>query len=374
MSYDLQIWTVTEPDWEQIFEGLEGWQFSKESISIQGVSWVINAGPYLRVEPEDIPEEVFPILAGIQYLIEMNLEPTHAPKTAYDIIRRVAGRIAKESIGVILDPQEGVITTPRGVKRKLERKKNERISVLAFGWWFTETELKDPTGFNRFYTMLESYLPEALPRRYGKYSPPQFSLEKNGKDHFIEFLTNEELFVTWYPHYPVLNVNLGIFSGFGPRKQGYRSNHLNLTVDSMAWSQPGWDLALRRFWYEISNFVRPFYGEVRILNNYILRRGSILLDGISDEHPIKNGWWKGIPKDLGPAVVLGQRYADLWPKFVNRSDREDDHYFASVDDWVSGKTVKQLVGRVPRNIAQPPWRGDPNAYPQKWPFEHPFSE
>jgi hypothetical protein len=287
------------------------------------------------------------------------------------LVKRAANLIAKETHGIILDPQESVLSTPRGVKRIIEQKKPNQISVLEFGWWFTESKLLDEKGFEEFYSILETYLPEALPRRYGKYSPPQYKLAENGKDHFLDFIANETIHVTWYPSYPVLSVYPGIF-GFGPRKQGFRTNHLNIKVDAHVCNQPGWNIALHRFWHETSDFIHPFYGEVRLLNNYLLQSGRLVIDKKTDEHPIRNGWWKGIPKKLGLALVLDQRYADLWSKFRKRSEDKNGLYYASTEDWGSKKPITRKVGRVPMNIAQPSRIVNPDGYPKKWPFEHPY--
>jgi len=370
MSFDLLIWSAIEPNLEKIFSDLDGWEIKKNTIYFQRGSWIINIYPKSEVEEEDIPEVVFPALPGIKYLVEITLEPTHAPQSAYELANKAANLIAKETHGIILDPQESVLSTPRGVKRIIEQKKPDRISVLEFGWWFTESKLLDKKGFKEFYSILETYLPEVLPRRYGTHSPPQYRLAENGRDHFLNFLSKETIHVTWYPSYPVLSVYPGFF-GFGPRKQGFRTNHLNIKIDSNVFNQPGWNVALHRFWHETSDFIHPFYGEVRPLRNYMLRSGRLVLDKKTDESPIKNGWWKGIPKKLGLALVLDQRYADLWPNYQKRSEYINGLYYASTEDWGSKKTITRIVGRVPWNIAQSSQIVNPDGYPKKWPFENP---
>jgi len=379
MSYDMQVWSVVNPDWRQIAAGIDGWNISEHFLTFQKASWQIVVGPRSRVEEEDIPEDVFRSLPGIQFVTEMNLEPIHAPEAAHKMLQRMAARIAKDSYGVVLDPQQDTITSPRGVKRIIHSKQYDRISVLNFAWWFNESPLIEQGGFIRLLSTLEKYLPEALPRRYGKYEPPQYQYETQGKDHFVEFISNETLGVVWYPHYPVLSVWLGVYGGFGPRRQGYRTNSLYIDVDASAWAQPGWDIALRRFWYEMSDFIHPFFGEVRVLSNYLLQRGRLVGDRMTDRHPIRNGWWNGVPKRLGSAVVIDRRYAELWTKFVKRSEQRNSLYFISSDDWISEKRVDRLVGGVPRGIAQgeysqPPPRLGRTTYPRMWPFEYPFSD
>jgi hypothetical protein len=151
----------------------------------------------------------------------------------------------------------------------------------------------------------------------------------------------------WYPRYPVLGVYIGVYEGYGPTRSGYRANDITVTVHASALSQPGWQLALERFWYGMSDLTRPFYGEIRLMAGYILKKGRIYHDAKTDSHPIKGGWWNGIPCPMGQAVVVGEPYSTLWPKFVARSEAHNGLHFISVDNWLSDKTVDRLERKKP---------------------------
>jgi hypothetical protein len=73
MSYDLQIWSAIEPNLEKIFSNHDGWKIKKNTIYFEGGAWIININPKSEVEEEDIPEEVFPALPGIKYLLRLTL-------------------------------------------------------------------------------------------------------------------------------------------------------------------------------------------------------------------------------------------------------------------------------------------------------------
>jgi hypothetical protein len=135
----------------------------------------------------------------------------------------------------------------------------------------------------------------------------------------------------------------------------------------------------------MSDTIRPFYGETRLLSGHIVKKGRLYSDAKSDSHPIRNGWWNGIPHPMGQAVVMGEPYLALWPKYAEKVERRGELCFASVDDWLSGKTVESVVGRVPKNLAQGKYsdrvrqmgkRGKRtrNTYPKTWPFDGPFSD
>jgi hypothetical protein len=381
VSYDLQVWSTAQPDFKQIATSLEGWAASEGSLTFSATSWQIVAGPTSNVEEEDIPEEIYRALPGIRYLTELNLEPIHAPASARKALGRAAARLAQVGHGLVLDRQQGTLSTPRGVRRVISpsARPEERIAVLQLSWWFDGDPLHKQGGFERLLVTLERYLPEALPRRYGDHEPPRYRYESEGREHFLGFLANEKLAAVWYPHYPVLSVWPGVYGGFGPQRQGYRSKFLAVTVDASAWAQPGWALALRRFWFAMSGLLGPFFGEVRLLGGHLLRRGRDFIDSESVLHPVRNGWWNGVPANLGPATVLGQPYAALWPKFVRYAERQGGLYFLTGDDWLSNAGVERIVGKVPRRIAQGRY-SDPyrvisrTTYPRDWPFEGPFAE
>jgi hypothetical protein len=379
MSYDIRVWSVKEPDWTDKLSESDGWLFEDRSCVLNKATWQIVVGPALPVEDGDIPDDVIDKLPGIRYLTEINLEPLGAPQSGHDLLRKIVNRMAKDSHAVVEDPQQGKILTPRGVQRIKKAAAEERASVFQLSWWFNESPVLQDDGLHQLVNTMEKLLPEALPKRYGRFEPPKFRYDDHGKNHFIKFLADEDLFVVWYPHYPVLNVNFGIYSGFGPTRQGYRVNHISITVHASALSQPGWNLALKRFWYGSSEVIKPFYGEVRLMSGYILKRGRISQDSQTETHPVKNGWWKGLPSPMGQAAVIGEPYISCWSRFVKHSKQRDGLYFVSVDDWLSGKTADLLVRGVPKNLAQKNFftlfrLSEPRtAHSNKWPFNGPFS-
>lgn len=380
MSYDIRVWSVVEPVWTDTLLQSDGWYPEGSSHVLCKADWQIVVGSPLRVEDEDIPDDVIDKLPGIRYLTEINLEPIHAPKSAHTILRRIINRVAKDSLAVVEDPQKGNIVTPRGVHRIRTVASEERASALELGWWFNESPVLQDNGLHQFVSTMERLLPEALPKRYGSYEPPQYRYADKGKGHFIEFLSREDFFVVWYPHYPILSVHVGVYNGYGPSRLGYRANNITATVHASALSQLGWQLALERFWYGMSSLIKPFYGEIRLMTGYILKKGRIYHDAKTDSPPIKNGWWNGIPRPMGQAAVVGYPYSTLWPRFVERSEQRDGLHFISVTDWLSSKTVDRLVRGVPKTLAQGKYSdpskrlGGKTSYPKAWPFGDPFSD
>jgi hypothetical protein len=209
MSYDIRVWSVIEPEWVNILPESEGWQAQRESRLLGKSTWQIVVRPTLLVEDEDIPDEVLVKLPGIRYLTEVNLEPISAPGFAHDTLRRLVKRASKAAYAAVEDPQKGTVETARGVGRITRRRSDERGQVLNLAWWFNDGPVLQADGLLQLVNTMERLLPEALPRRYGAYEPPQYKYEEQGKERFCEFLAEERLATVWYPHYPFLHVWVG---------------------------------------------------------------------------------------------------------------------------------------------------------------------
>jgi hypothetical protein len=81
--------------------------------------------------------------------------------------------IAKREHGILLDPQSGTVTLPSGIQRFMGTDPYENASLIALSRWFTKGPLGEGNRYDLFLDILEAELPEALPRRYGKFEPPQ---------------------------------------------------------------------------------------------------------------------------------------------------------------------------------------------------------
>src|SRR5437764_1182420 len=99
MSYDLRIWCRKElPESEEgTAEGATDWRVN------------VSSGTFT---PEEMPEELNEKYTGIQYVVDLSLEPSSAPPAGMNAVWRVARRIAKIAQGVIEDPQSDSLEVP----------------------------------------------------------------------------------------------------------------------------------------------------------------------------------------------------------------------------------------------------------------------
>ena len=384
MSYDIQIWSTEKvtPDDELLTD---------ENLLADGLGWVyrtnnwqIVIGQSNKVIDEDLPEGVEALLPGIQYVADIMLEPINAPKIAHSKLNSISKRMAKNSHGIILDQQLGTFQTPAGVKRYMPKKREERFSILVLSWWFNDGPLLTEEGLDRLISLMERKLPEALPRRYGQYEPPQHIYSSENKTHFLKFLSdNMETSVVWYPNRPVIGVYLFCSKQWGMKRQGFKSNYIKVLFESSVLEQPGWALSIRKFWKSASKIIQAYYGDVRTLNNAIRSRSSYSIDGKTDFHPVRGPWWKGIPSKIGHAAVIGDPYLSIWNRFVKSSEIDGNLAYISNEKWSGKRDLSKNISGVPRNIAQRnkpkmittkrhgyksshvEWNKD---YPSLWPF------
>jgi hypothetical protein len=393
MSYDIQVWSV-RPFEVHALRKPELWQQESASWVHAGKNWQIVISASDRVQPEDIPEEITKLLPGIEWLTNLNLEGK-ASGEAFRLEQSAGDGIARHSHGAVLDQQDGSIRLPSGVKRFLSPKTKEAFDVLSMSWWLLGNPIETREGREGFVELLERLLPECLPKRCGLYEPPQHVYDQTGKQHCLAFWQeNAYDMIVWYPHRPVVSVHFALPNPVGAHKLGFRANHAGIEIEKNALQQPGWATALKRFWRDASIFLRPIYGDVRVLHGYEWM-GATVSGG--QQHPVKSWWWAGIPETLGTEVVLGEMYQKLWPEFMVSSTMADRLAFAAQEDWATDKDLATTVGRPPQAQMQIPDRssgvlnaedfrkymeevrrvGAQNArrkYPEGWPFGEQFAD
>jgi hypothetical protein len=377
MSYDLQVWSVQPPGLPACLPDAVRWLQAGDAWSYRRRAWQVVLNPPDRALPEDVPDAVAAALPGIAWLTELNLEPIGAPEPGHKLLARAGLGIAKAAHGVVLDPQQDTVATPTGVKRWVSPGADEQAAVIALTWWCVEGPLARGTGFGELLEVLAATLPEALPRRYGLYEPPQHTYAETGRAHLLEFLDEHArgIGTVLYPHPPFASLSLEVPEEIGGSPKGFRSGRMEIQMDVAALRQPGWPAALSRAWRLVGRAVRPFYGDVRTLRGFRRSRGRYWFGGGTEQHPVCSWWWAGLPQGPVHAAVIGEPYLSLWPAFANAAECEDGLAFVTTDDWLSEEDAFRLTGPAPAGAGQiaSEARGRPSAreYPPVWPFGAP---
>ncbi len=357
MSYDLEVYLVNKPE---LVEGIE----SK--------NWLISVHDICCVEEEDIPVDVRRQLPGIKFLQRVTIEGL-APDSAYKKALALVKKIAKSYRGVIVDQQQGLIETPRGLKRiqvgsfcKEDSGKQFEVSIF-----FNNLDVITPNNLDKIVNILSGSMCEALPRRYGLIEPPEYKLENQGIEHFLEFLKQYyKDSIVWCCSKPFSYIFLSVPEQIGPTNMGYRCAKLSIIGSCSALSDDGFCLELIRVWKKLSILLSSFYSEIR-----------------EGECPIKSWWWNGIPATSPICCLISEPYINLWPEFKEYANTNEIGQLFSISN--DRNTLVNLWNTLPSTISQPSQirrEFDPETgelwsesiisdllYPTKWPFDGPRS-
>ena len=158
MSYDLNIWSRQRVKTDQ--------------YEIKMGEYTINIEESVVVEEEDIPTEVLISYSDIKYLTSLYLQPYTNEKTIIEKAMRYAKKIAREFDGVVENPQfeNNVLLTSKKKTFTRATRDADKISIC----WYMDCQQSLSNYVADFVDLLEKYLPQALPRRYGSFEPPKF--------------------------------------------------------------------------------------------------------------------------------------------------------------------------------------------------------
>ncbi len=327
---------------------------------------------------EDTPLDVASTLPGIRYFTELNLQPFDASNTAKKTLFKIASAVAKASHGLVYDPQTDELITPRGVKRFIPQARDERFSIIELGFWFLNGQIFTRDGIEGFLHLCETLLPEALPRRYGLYEPPQYVLADHGREHLLTFLyENLDDSPVLYTTRPVLGLGFSCTKERFHPWNGFRSNRVSIAIEVSVIQQPGWQEQLGHFWATGCRNLSPFYSDVRTLKGYVRMGGTYGVDHKSEEHPIRSCFWRGVPSELGHAIAIGEPYIDLWPQASMEGERHGDLTVLNTGRWVEGDNLTIKVPDRIRQKSAPKYDSSEDVlnsqwidvYPEIWPFE-----
>ncbi|MBU1382459.1 hypothetical protein KKD49_16635 [Myxococcota bacterium] len=172
----------------------------------------------MEVLDEDIPDSIIGTIPGLQYLIECYIEPTTSSQSIIKEMTKMAKTLAQNSYGLVYNPQTDEMILPTGVKRFKSIEKTERLSVIELTWWLNDNSILNKEKLLEFLNILEKYLPEALPKRYGTYEPPKEKfIDKNT---FADFLIENSSSNVWIAS-NLAQIEFRLPEQIGPSKLGY---------------------------------------------------------------------------------------------------------------------------------------------------------
>lgn len=390
MSYDLRIWSSGQISEDSLLAKAD-YKLHNDFFLREGKGWQVIISRSYLVEPEDIPDSIMQALPGISFMTEISIEPISAPEKIKNETLRLCNALAKEMKGIVEDPQVGTAKVPTGVKKVIDVNfKCKNRPLVSLIWFFDDVMFYQSKKIGQFIDLLEKYMPDALPRRYGEFEPPQYKYAETGKVHLIDFLKRGSSPV-WYatkpfthmhfsiPHIEkekaeiikndLINKDINPQSYYGAAMRKFRSGYIELQLLQDIFIQPDWNLAVKRLFIEIAKLLKPFYSEI-ICEQLGSMTGEQYIK-MEKEGLFRSWWWRGIPRDLGYAVVLDKQYISQWEQFkMVASCISDNLYMADCFGEPGLKNVSSKIGAVPESIVAPK---DKNKMAAFFPFQSALS-
>jgi hypothetical protein len=376
MRMSLNVWISEEVEVSTLL-GRSGWIPEEGGgAHYSSHTYLAEAGSSTPVFPAEVPNEVTALLPGVAWMVILALEGMSP--TGQRVLSKAATTIARAGHGVVEDPQQCVFRTPSGVRRYDKPVAGKKVTVVSLGWWAPGGPLLTVQGIAALYNCLQRLLPEGVPRRWGLGEPPDHSLSEERVEGLVSFIDEfRDDFLVFKVVHPCLEEHLQVHSQWGMRGgrfNRFETTHLRIDVEASVLNQPGWGRQLSRTFESVTEVIRPFYAEARVLEMAAWGRLGYDL-GNSQLHPIQQSFWRGIPVSAPLAAALGDPYKAIWPDFPGPS--VGNFLVASNEVWARGLTVHPWY--PPPGLAQefdghwaPAGPGQVTRYATSWPSLWPF--
>lgn len=265
VSYDLDVFGQRALTREDLIALLKAAGLDVDEAESQGDSLTVVRGAKhrysftlglpVRLEPEDVPEEVTAVMLGPRVLYDLIVEGSSATETPHAV--RFARRLAQEVDGAVLDQQADDVWT-RGKLRAVAPVPPGRVDTVDVRWYaYPDVAGRDVA--NSWLDLARRFLPEALPRRFGSYEPLPMKLDVDGPQAFVEAVQGEDMTLFFKASRPCLE---GHLAG-GARPPGVNGHSLTLLHAPL--HDPRWQQALRRFLTAFAAATGTFFASAEVV-------------------------------------------------------------------------------------------------------------
>ena len=264
-------------------------------------------GPF-DCEAEDLPPPVLANAVGITFMYQFVVEGSSRP--SFKLAERLARELAAASSGVVYDPQEDAVTWPRSSTRKYEAPRDEFMDVVRYSWYIRrEDGVKDlPRTLLR---EVETFVPEALPRRYGGYEPLQFTYEEFGEETFVEQWRAESMGLFWKATKPCFSGStFGLAAELGRPPLPHPVGNVTFSFDSRAFDDQRWRRDLLAFFVSFAETSGAFCAVAEVDRTIRYTGGNLLHGPEAETHwglAVRNEW-QGLPPEEPWLLWFGPTY------------------------------------------------------------------
>jgi hypothetical protein len=285
-----------------------------------GFDYAFNVDGPLRADREDLPDAAVSAAAGIGWTYQLTVEGSAGP--AIELARRFARELARRSDGVVYDPQVDAVVWPRGAARRFKPQPARKIDLVQFEW-FVRREDATADLPALVFDLVRSYVPEALPRRFGGFEPLQGRLEEKGREGFVAAWHAEAMSLLWKGRPPCLG---GSMAGLGDELIGAQHagphpvGSVRLSFDQRAFLDARWREDAVKLFAVLAERLPAFFAHADTDRNVGYGRGNVWYEADTVTNPglaVRNVWM-GLPSFPVWLAWFGSLYRPLVHSSVPR--------------------------------------------------------
>jgi Ankyrin repeats (3 copies) len=362
---ELRIWLNKPVEVVELLAPLQ-WIQIDDCLERNGRHWWAQLVGPRRVFSEDVPSDVATSISDVSWMVEIFCEGNAL--AAYKAILQAANAIAREGNGVISSDAE--LWRPRGIRQPRESylEAEQSDSLLQLAWWAEGGRLDTRAGIAQVFRVIERTLPVALPNRWDIVEPPSQRLSTEGVTGLIDFLdTNRDHHPCLWPRPPVRSLDLN-GSWWGGPFEMYVSLYFRILIDANVLDDTRNVVALPQLFKALSQVIRPFYGEARIVHSSVTWNPE---SSDYSEEGSQHMSWRGVPTAPAIAIAVGAPYSNYWLNVPNGDDASHVSIFTETrwsrqticDCPPPPESIAKRTGEVFRD-RRATW-----IQPQIWPFD-----
>lgn len=346
MSYDFELYTLRTLTLESPAPGAMG------HLRVDGPD---------RVEDEDVPPHVLPILGKRRVLFRLHIEGELSPAEQAEVETWLDEAVAL-SKGVLIDLQTGQYETPTRAGQLIATDEPSAKSG-AMVFYFADGEGFYQSGFEQMLVTLARLMPEALPVRYGYYEPLQGRVENGDLSGLIATFKEDSQLLFQKARTPFGHISMAIpckktFEGLHPThfiRRKFLLARVSFELRGKIFAQPALLRRLMALFEVLCVDLDVVYAEIR------------------DGTPDYGGYWfwSGLPDNQVHTLCLGPAYQGVWPEAAQAGRPIGAHHVLLGTDRFGQRPPRppqELIAPDQTNVAP---TGKPKLAPV-FPFDYKF--
>lgn len=221
----------------------------------------------------------------------------------------------------MFDPQQGRVIWPRSAQRRQRPAPASRMTEISLEWFFPDADAEQ--AITELFEVLGRWWPEALPRRFGDYEPPQHRFDEEGLDGLLA-LARRDGSVFWTAARPSFGGSVSVQLDPEVRAEkgwqhappvGPQVGAVSVGVDGRWLEDDGWRADLIDGFVAAADRTGCAYAQAEVTRNWGYGGGHLWADGKTETWYRQtiglDGSWMGLPRNPAWLAWFGSPYRHL---------------------------------------------------------------